>query len=129
MRECAQRSKTLPRPPSRERDGALMCGALTGCTDIRAHVRVRLRLQLILRSETRYFAKGAVIAESHERANGLMVITSGQVCEPPSCHQSFSVYVFRTYVKQIHTNTYWRYSYIFIYFFLRTYSYVFKYVL
>lgn len=35
--------------------------------------------QLILKSETRYFAKGTIIADSRERARGLMVITSGQV--------------------------------------------------
>ena len=33
----------------------------------------------MLRSETRYFAKGTIIADSREKASGLMVITSGQV--------------------------------------------------
>ena len=35
--------------------------------------------QLILRSETRYFSKGSIIADSREEAKGLIVITSGQV--------------------------------------------------
>jgi hypothetical protein len=35
--------------------------------------------QLILRSQTRYFAKGSIIADSREEAKGLIVITSGQV--------------------------------------------------
>ena len=35
--------------------------------------------QLILRSESRYFCKGSIIADSREEATGLMVITSGQV--------------------------------------------------
>jgi hypothetical protein len=35
--------------------------------------------QLILRSSTKYFAKGSIIADSREMAKGLMVITSGQV--------------------------------------------------
>ena len=34
--------------------------------------------QLIMRSETRYFARGSIIADSHEHAKGLMVVTSGQ---------------------------------------------------
>jgi hypothetical protein len=33
----------------------------------------------MLRSETRYFPKGTIIAESSEVSKGLMVITSGQV--------------------------------------------------
>jgi hypothetical protein len=35
--------------------------------------------QLILKSQTRYYAKGTIIADSSEKARGLMVITSGQV--------------------------------------------------
>ncbi len=35
--------------------------------------------QLMLRSETRYFSKGSIIADSSEGSKGLMVITSGQV--------------------------------------------------
>jgi hypothetical protein len=35
--------------------------------------------QLVLRSETRYFSEGSIIADSREAATGLMVITSGQV--------------------------------------------------
>ena len=34
--------------------------------------------QLLLRSETRYFPANTIIADSKERANGLMVITTGQ---------------------------------------------------
>jgi hypothetical protein len=34
---------------------------------------------MVLRSETRYFAEGSIIADSREAATGLMVITSGQV--------------------------------------------------
>ncbi len=33
----------------------------------------------MLRSETRYFSKGSIIADSSEDSKGLMVITSGQV--------------------------------------------------
>ncbi len=36
-------------------------------------------VQLMLRSETRYFPKGTIIADSSEDSKGLMVITSGQV--------------------------------------------------
>ena len=32
-----------------------------------------------MNSETHYFAKGTIIADSHEQAKGLMVITSGHV--------------------------------------------------
>jgi hypothetical protein len=35
--------------------------------------------QLILRSETRYFSKGSIIADYRDDANGLMVVTSGKV--------------------------------------------------
>ncbi len=38
-----------------------------------------LWLQLILWSETRYYAKGTIIADNREEASGLMVITAGQV--------------------------------------------------
>jgi hypothetical protein len=33
----------------------------------------------LLWSETRYFAKGTIIADNREEATGLMVITAGQV--------------------------------------------------
>ena len=36
--------------------------------------------QLMLHSDTKYFAKGSIIAESHMEAKALMVITSGLVC-------------------------------------------------
>ena len=32
-----------------------------------------------MKSETRYFSEGTIIADSHEPAKGLMVITSGYV--------------------------------------------------
>jgi hypothetical protein len=35
--------------------------------------------QLLLRSSTRYFSAGSLVADSGELANGLMVITSGLV--------------------------------------------------
>ena len=35
--------------------------------------------QLILKSTTKYFAAGSIVADSKEPANALMVITSGQV--------------------------------------------------
>ena len=38
--------------------------------------------QLIIRSETRYYAKGSIIADCREEAKGLMIITSGQVLVP-----------------------------------------------
>ncbi len=37
-------------------------------------------LQLLLRSKTRYFSRGSIIADSRENARGLIVITAGQVC-------------------------------------------------
>jgi hypothetical protein len=43
-----------------------------------------VRGQLMLRSETRYFPKGTIIADSSEVSKGLMVITSGQVGWRPS---------------------------------------------
>ena len=36
-------------------------------------------VQLLLRSETRYYSKGTIIADSREEAKGLIVITAGQV--------------------------------------------------
>ena len=38
-----------------------------------------LLFQLILKSKKVYFAKGSIIADRHEAAKGLMVITSGYV--------------------------------------------------
>ena len=38
-------------------------------------------LQLILKSQLRYFCKGAIVADSREEATGLMVITAGQVLQ------------------------------------------------
>ena len=35
--------------------------------------------QLMLRSDTRYFSEGTIIADSHEQAKALMVVTSGLV--------------------------------------------------
>ncbi len=35
--------------------------------------------QLLLRSKTRYYSRGSIIADSREKAKGLIVITSGQV--------------------------------------------------
>ena len=35
--------------------------------------------QLLLKSETRYYSQGTIIADSREEAQGLYVITSGQV--------------------------------------------------
>ncbi len=37
-------------------------------------------LQLLLRSETRYYSQGTIIADSRDEARGLIVITYGQVC-------------------------------------------------
>jgi hypothetical protein len=36
-------------------------------------------IQLLLRSKTRYYSRGSIIADSRETAKGLIVITSGQV--------------------------------------------------
>ena len=33
----------------------------------------------MMKSQTKYFSKGTIIADSHEEAKGLMVITSGTV--------------------------------------------------
>ncbi len=35
--------------------------------------------QLIMKASTKYFAKGSIVADSHEAAKGLMVVTSGQL--------------------------------------------------
>ena len=40
-----------------------------------------LGTQLLLRSKTRYYSKGSIIADSREKAKGLIVITSGLVLE------------------------------------------------
>jgi hypothetical protein len=32
-----------------------------------------------LNSQTKYYASGSLVADSHEQAQGLMVITSGQI--------------------------------------------------
>ena len=46
---------------------------------------ILLGMQLTLRSVTKCFSKGSIIADSGEQARGLMVITSGQVrCSLPS---------------------------------------------
>ena len=37
-----------------------------------------------MRSETRYFSKGSIIADNREDSKGLMVITHGKVLKPPS---------------------------------------------
>jgi len=42
-------------------------------------IRTLFAGELLLRSETRYYSKGTIIADSREEAKGLMVITSGQV--------------------------------------------------
>jgi hypothetical protein len=39
-------------------------------------------VQLLLRSKTRYYSRGSIIADSREQARGLIVITSGQVFKP-----------------------------------------------
>ncbi len=36
-------------------------------------------VQLLLRSETRYYGQGSIIADSRDDSSGLIVITSGQV--------------------------------------------------
>lgn len=36
-------------------------------------------VQLTMKSKTKYFSQGSIIADSHQHANGLMVITSGYV--------------------------------------------------
>ena len=50
-------------------------------------------MQLILRSETRYFSKGSIIADYREDSKGLMVITSGKVRHP--MHQGRIVLCFQ----------------------------------
>ena len=48
------------------------------CTTLNT-VCLLVLLQLIMKSETKYFSEGTIIADSHELAKGLMVITSGLV--------------------------------------------------
>jgi hypothetical protein len=36
--------------------------------------------QLLLKSKTRYYSRGSIIADSREESNGLIVVTAGQVC-------------------------------------------------
>ncbi len=36
-------------------------------------------MQLMMKSQTKYFSKGTIIADSREKAQGLMVVTSGSV--------------------------------------------------
>jgi hypothetical protein len=40
---------------------------------------IELFLQLKMKSQTLYFCEGSIIADSHQKATGLMVITSGFV--------------------------------------------------
>jgi hypothetical protein len=54
------------------------CPPLTGF-DSCSEVTHRIPVQLLLRSETRYYSQGSIIADSREDARGLLVITSGQV--------------------------------------------------
>jgi hypothetical protein len=44
-----------------------------------AHEKGMLEPQLLLRSKTRYYSRGSIIADSREDASGLLVITAGQV--------------------------------------------------
>jgi hypothetical protein len=56
-------------------------------------------LQLLLKSETRYYSQGTIIADSREEAKGLIVITSGQVCPAVApiacCFEQDGVTLFR----------------------------------
>ena len=54
-----------------------MCSVLVPRTC--SYFRHSASRQLVLQSESRYFCKGSIIADSHEEATGLMVITAGQV--------------------------------------------------
>jgi signal-transduction protein with cAMP-binding, CBS, and nucleotidyltransferase domain len=45
--------------------------------EVRTHIVYCI--QLLMRSETKYYSKGTIIADSREAAKGLIVITSGQV--------------------------------------------------
>ena len=47
--------------------------------DLLSKMCVVLQEQLMLRSKTKHFSKGSIIADSHEEAKGLIVITAGQV--------------------------------------------------
>ncbi len=50
-------------------------------------------LQLLLRSKTRYFSRGSIIADSRENARGLIVITAGQVHSAFFvCQYSFKIF-------------------------------------
>ncbi len=40
---------------------------------------ITVHLQLIIKSTTKYFSAGSIVADSKDPANALMVITSGQV--------------------------------------------------
>ena len=57
------------------------------------------------------------------------IVFTTDFCYEKCIHQPFYIYVFCTYLKQICTNAYWRYSYVFVYVFLHTHSYVLMYVL
>ncbi len=43
------------------------------------HVIYLRACQLLLKSQTRYFSAGTIICDSREKADGIFVITSGQV--------------------------------------------------
>jgi len=51
---------------------------LTGMSSI-SEIRTIFAAELLLRSKTLHFSQGSIIADSHESAQGLMVITSGFV--------------------------------------------------
>jgi hypothetical protein len=48
-------------------------------------IYIYINKQLLLRSDTLYYSKGSIVADSHENARHLMVILSGEVCVV--CHR------------------------------------------
>jgi hypothetical protein len=56
--------------------------ALQGLADLNISLPYISWMQLLLKSKTRYYSRGSIIADSREESNGLFVITAGQVCLP-----------------------------------------------
>eukprot|EP00291_Cryptomonas_curvata_P024939 CAMPEP_0172173548 /NCGR_PEP_ID=MMETSP1050-20130122/13127_1 /TAXON_ID=233186 /ORGANISM="Cryptomonas curvata, Strain CCAP979/52" /LENGTH=407 /DNA_ID=CAMNT_0012845339 /DNA_START=2406 /DNA_END=3629 /DNA_ORIENTATION=- len=52
---------------------------LASLGDSMGEIRTLFSAELLMKSETRYFPAGAIIADSRENANGIFVVTSGQV--------------------------------------------------
>ena len=61
--------------------------------ECKCSMKINYAWQLMLRSETKYFAKGSIIADSHDKAKALMVINSGLVCLPRTMNCELNILI------------------------------------